>query len=1519
MVGTVTGNPNPTFDIAASEQSTISVYPGELSNGQVIAQPGAPALATNLTQPIPANTPETFQLSQITNGSNTVNVLSGSQYFSTTDGTRYLVVTATDASNNIGAAQPLTFFLDTENPVITNVTYNTEANTAANSVYSSTPIVPASVTGITIYFQDPAIRDTQASLAVPALNPAAAENVANYTLTGVSNGAVAISNAAYTDTTVLDGDGEGYVHLTFASNLPEDSFNLDVSDNVVNEAGNGLYGQTYATPGGTQTINFPTGYSAAATPETAIADFAPGALTPAVTFGVGPTIVNFEITPDTTNNTGLALTQSPPIGTITSNVNPTFDVTAANGSKVSVYQDVNDSGVLAPNDPLLGTAVMTSNTQTFSLPANVLSNSTYYPSVDGTRYLLATVTDASGDVGPAQPLVFFLDTEHPYITTVTFTNNGANAYSSTLVPATITGLTITFEDPAIRDSQLFVGASALNDVEAHVVSNYTVTGSKGNEIPITAVNYINTTSLGGYGETTIQLSFANPLPSDSYSLAISDSLVNDADNALFGGTFATPGGAQTINFPTGYNADGTTETAPANFDPGADPRGDLQRGYRHRRGGGKRHRHPIHRPGQYQPRGLPLVAPFALPGDVVFSGNFPNFSAGTQPDGFSSLAAYGEDSTGQYRWLFENADGTTTTVYNPQQINGLPLAGNFLAASSGDGLALFTGSQWYLYSLNLDPTTNQPDINLVETVNWPTQGLPVVGDFDGDGIPDLATYNVNTGTFSIAYGANGYASIDQTVTLQFPGVRARPVAADIENDGMDDLGVWVPDSGGQPSEQKPGDWYFLETGGQALDNLTSPLSVVHYQFGSSIGVPVTGLFSVDTSGLDPADTSSSVSGSPMLPAVATNVATPAMGSMLASSAAQTDAAATQKFSGTSGSDVFQLWPGSLPGTWDLSINGVLRESNASMTNLKLDGLGGDNSLVVTGTGKDETAQLWSNKLLFDSGDLSLTATDFANITVLGGGNDTATLHDAVGANALVANAGTVTLSGNGYIETVRGFADSTAIAAAGSSDTADLYESTNAAVVGNRGGEVTLTDSGIEDESLYFNTVRIHAPGGAVTDTFTYSKTTSVATAPSLALPTVSLAAAASLAVPDVGGSAASSTATSISVGDVTVQVGAAAAQAAFTVSLSAASASTVTVTYNTANGTAAAGKAYTATSGTLTFAPGQTSKTITVPVAAMTAAGLANQTFVLDLAGALNGKITRPTGTATIVDVVPVAPSISVGNVNVQVGTTAAQAVFTVSLSAASSSTVTVKYSTADGTAKAAGKAYTAISGTLTFAPGQTSKTIVVPVAALTTAGLANQTFVLNLASAVNGKIANATATATIVDVVPAPPSVSIGSVNVTRPASGSSKASVVVSLSAASKQTVTVNYATVNGTAAAGVDYTAQSGKLTFAPGVTSQTILIPILANSSRKGTFAFNVVLSSPSGVRLGTSQAVVTINSPTVAAAPVVAKSAVQAAIPVVPAAQTVKAAAAVVQVATSSSTGNTKTTAVDVVMAAYYG
>ena len=83
-------------------------------------------------------------------------------------------------------------------------------------------------------------------------------------------------------------------------------------------------------------------------------------------------------------------------------------------------------------------------------------------------------------------------------------------------------------------------------------------------------------------------------------------------------------------------------------------------------------------------------------------------------------------------------------------------------------------------------------------------------------------------------------------------------------------------------------------------------------------------------------------------------------------------------------------------------------------------------------------------------------------------------------------------------------------------------------------------------------------------------------------------------------------------------------------------------------------------------------------------------------------------------------------------------------------------------------------------------------------------------------------------------------------------------VTLQSASTGTVTVNYATTDGTATAGEDYTATSGTLTFAPGETEKTVSVTIIDDTVEDSGETFRLLLSGPSGGSLGDTEATGTI-------------------------------------------------------------
>jgi hypothetical protein len=181
-------------------------------------------------------------------------------------------------------------------------------------------------------------------------------------------------------------------------------------------------------------------------------------------------------------------------------------------------------------------------------------------------------------------------------------------------------------------------------------------------------------------------------------------------------------------------------------------------------------------------------------------------------------------------------------------------------------------------------------------------------------------------------------------------------------------------------------------------------------------------------------------------------------------------------------------------------------------------------------------------------------------------------------------------------------------------------------------------------------------------------------------------------------------------IGDVTVAEGNSGSVAAtFTVTLSAASTQTVTVAFATGTGTATAGSDYQAASGTLTFAPGETSKTISIPVVGDRVAE-PNEIFVVNLSNPTNATISDGQGVGTIADD---EPRISITDVSKAEGRKGRTTLFTftVTLSVAYDQPLTMSFRTANGTATTSNNDYVAKSGSITFAPGETTKTITIEV----------------------------------------------------------------------------------------------------------------------------------------------------------------------------------------------------------------
>ena len=271
---------------------------------------------------------------------------------------------------------------------------------------------------------------------------------------------------------------------------------------------------------------------------------------------------------------------------------------------------------------------------------------------------------------------------------------------------------------------------------------------------------------------------------------------------------------------------------------------------------------------------------------ALFGGGAGGPGAGGTANGFDMLAVYGNSQDfGSFRWLIDtNSDGIINTgdgdiiTLQPAQAGfniaaAIPVAGNFDGiARNGDEIGLYYQGLWLLDTdRDFVVETNGEDTLIATSL----LGHPIVGDFDGDDIDDLGVFNANTWRFDLGFdgfgtsyvGSGPYAAdaggghIDDTHVWGFPGVLDRPVAADMDGDGYDDIGLWVP----RNQSQNPlavAEWFFLISnqvarngnGGAALvapgtiDAIDHPYEPVPFghdlyaEFGNELALPLVGNF-----------------------------------------------------------------------------------------------------------------------------------------------------------------------------------------------------------------------------------------------------------------------------------------------------------------------------------------------------------------------------------------------------------------------------------------------------------------------------------------------------------------------------------------------------------------------------------------------------------------------------------------------------------------------------------------------------
>ncbi|HEY7698570.1 MAG TPA: Calx-beta domain-containing protein, partial [Vicinamibacteria bacterium] len=217
-------------------------------------------------------------------------------------------------------------------------------------------------------------------------------------------------------------------------------------------------------------------------------------------------------------------------------------------------------------------------------------------------------------------------------------------------------------------------------------------------------------------------------------------------------------------------------------------------------------------------------------------------------------------------------------------------------------------------------------------------------------------------------------------------------------------------------------------------------------------------------------------------------------------------------------------------------------------------------------------------------------------------------------------------------------------------------------------------------------------------------------------------------------------------------------------------------------------------------------------------------------------------------------APVISIDDVAVGEGP-GATATFTVSLSFASPNTVTVHYATQNDTATAPADYVAQTLTTLSFDPGETSK----PVAVVVNGDALDEddeTFFVNLSGATKAGIDDTQGIGTITDDDPLP-SLSIADASFTE-GFGVRRVALMVTSSAKSGRTVTVDYVIGPGSLTSGTEIRAETGTLTFPPGETRQKVFVWIKGDRLDEADESFTVDLQGEVNATIATPQAAGTV-------------------------------------------------------------
>jgi uncharacterized protein len=311
------------------------------------------------------------------------------------------------------------------------------------------------------------------------------------------------------------------------------------------------------------------------------------------------------------------------------------------------------------------------------------------------------------------------------------------------------------------------------------------------------------------------------------------------------------------------------------------------------------------------------------------------------------------------------------------------------------------------------------------------------------------------------------------------------------------------------------------------------------------------------------------------------------------------------------------------------------------------------------------------------------------------------------------------------------------------------------------------------------------------------------------------------------------------------------------TVTLTGATEFSTSVNWATAPDSATAGSDYTTSGATLNFGPGAgpQSQIINIPILGDTS-DEPNERLFVNLTGAVNATIGDAQGELTIIDNEG-QPQLVISDLAVMEGNSGnVTHNLVITLVGSTSQTVTVDYILTGGSATCCGVDFSGPNGTLTFAPGTTTRNVQIGVFG-DTIYENNETVLATLTGATNAVITDTQGVLTINN-DDAPPVFTIADVPATEGNSGMTFATLIVTKSGLTEVTATVDYATANGTATAGADYVTSAGTLTFAPGTTTQTINVGVAGDTSIEGNETVLVNLTNPANGSIGDPQGILTI-------------------------------------------------------------